>query len=65
MSTVTSEGAATGSAEQIEGRRQVRGIREVHRGHTVKNAKGELIDMNRNGIIALVDGQGREKDAIR
>src|SRR5690349_4116218 len=29
---------------------------------TVKNAKGELIAMNRNGIIAILDDKGREKE---
>src|SRR6476469_9083907 len=29
---------------------------------TVRNAKGELIAMNRNGIIAVVDDKGREKE---
>src|SRR5213595_4234912 len=30
--------------------------------NTVRNAKGELIAMNRNGIIAVVDDKGREKE---
>src|SRR5260370_34473308 len=29
---------------------------------TVRNAKGELIAMNRNGIIAVVDDKMREKE---
>ncbi|MCX6635131.1 MAG: DNA-directed RNA polymerase subunit beta', partial [Acidobacteria bacterium] len=29
---------------------------------TVRNAKGELIAMNRNGILAVVDEKGREKE---
>ena len=29
---------------------------------TVKNAKGELIAMNRNSIIAIIDDKGREKE---
>ena len=30
--------------------------------NTVKNAKGELIAMNRNGILAIIDEKGREKE---
>jgi DNA-directed RNA polymerase subunit beta' len=29
---------------------------------TIKNAKGELIVMNRNGILAIIDDKGREKE---
>jgi hypothetical protein len=29
---------------------------------TVKSAKGELVAMNRNGIIAILDDKGREKE---
>src|SRR6202023_1127495 len=29
---------------------------------TVRNAKGELIAMNRNGIIAVLDEKGRERE---
>jgi DNA-directed RNA polymerase subunit beta' len=29
---------------------------------TVRNAKGELIAMNRNGILAIIDEKGREKE---
>ncbi|MEO7651495.1 MAG: DNA-directed RNA polymerase subunit beta' [Bryobacteraceae bacterium] len=30
--------------------------------NTVRNAKGDLVSMNRNGIIAVVDDKGREKE---
>ena len=63
MRTFHIGGAATGSAGAIQAGCQVRRLRASSIGvNTVKNAKGELIAMNRNGIIAILDDKGREKE---
>jgi DNA-directed RNA polymerase subunit beta' len=62
MRTFHIGGAATGSAEQSRQDAKSDGYVKFHNIQTVKNAKGELIVMNRNGIIAILDDKGREKE---
>src|SRR5581483_3154188 len=62
MRTFHIGGAATGSAEQSKQDAKSDGFVKFHAIQTVKNAKGELIAMNRNGIIAILDEKGREKE---
>src|ERR1700760_2039613 len=62
MRTFHIGGAATGSAEQSKQDAKSNGFVKFHGVQTVKNAKGELIAMNRNGIIAILDDKSREKE---
>ncbi|HEV8414112.1 MAG TPA: DNA-directed RNA polymerase subunit beta' [Bryobacteraceae bacterium] len=62
MRTFHIGGAATGSAEQSKQDAKSNGFVKFHNIQTVKNAKGELIAMNRNSIIAVLDDKGREKE---
>ena len=62
MRTFHIGGAATGSAEQSKQDAKSNGFVKFHNIQTVKNAKGELIAMNRNSIIAILDDKGREKE---
>src|SRR5205085_7916556 len=62
MRTFHIGGAATGSAEQSKQDAKSNGFVKFHGIQTVKNAKGELIAMNRNGIIAILDDKAREKE---
>src|ERR1700688_3890868 len=62
MRTFHIGGAATGSAEQSKQDAKSDGFVRFINVTTVKNAKGELIAMNRNGIIAIIDEKGREKE---
>jgi DNA-directed RNA polymerase subunit beta' len=62
MRTFHIGGAATGSAEQSKEDAKSDGYVKFLSVSTVKNAKKELIAMNRNGILALVDEKGREKE---
>jgi DNA-directed RNA polymerase subunit beta' len=62
MRTFHIGGAATGSAEQSKQDTKSDGSVKFINVTTVKNAKGELIAMNRNGIIAIIDDKGREKE---
>src|ERR1700723_1350660 len=62
MRTFHIGGAATGSAEQSKQDSKSDGIVKFIAVNTVKNAKGELISMNRSGIIAILDEKGREKE---
>ena len=62
MRTFHIGGAATGSAEQSKQDAKSDGFVKFLNIATVKNAKGELIAMNRNSIIAIVDEKGREKE---
>jgi DNA-directed RNA polymerase subunit beta' len=62
MRTFHIGGAATGSAEQSKQDSKSAGFVKFHGIQTVKNAKGELIAMNRNSIIAILDDKGREKE---
>jgi len=62
MRTFHIGGAATGSAEQSKQDAKSDGFVKFMAITTVKNAKGELIAMNRNGIIAIIDDKQREKE---
>src|ERR1700732_211329 len=62
MRTFHIGGAATGSAEQSKQDSKSDGFVRFINVTTVKNAKGELIAMNRNGIIAILDEKSREKE---
>src|SRR6202789_1195188 len=62
MRTFHVGGTATGSAEQSKQDAKSDGAVKFIAVTTVKNAKGELIAMNRNGIIAILDDKQREKE---
>ena len=62
MRTFHIGGAATGSSEQSKQDAKSDGFVKFLGINTVRNAKGELIAMNRNGILAIVDEKGREKE---
>jgi DNA-directed RNA polymerase subunit beta' len=62
MRTFHVGGTATGSAEQSKQEAKSDGFVKFHNIATVQNAKGELIAMNRAGIIAVMDDKGREKE---
>jgi DNA-directed RNA polymerase subunit beta' len=62
MRTFHIGGAATGSAEQSKQDAKSDGFVKFLNIATVKNAKGELVAMNRNGIIAIMDDKQREKE---
>ena len=62
MRTFHIGGAATGSAEQSKQDAKSDGFVKFIAIVTVKNAKGELMAMNRNGIIAIIDEKAREKE---
>ena len=62
MRTFHVGGTATGSAEQSKQDAKSDGFVKFIDVNTVRNAKGELIAMNRNGIVAVVDDKGREKE---
>jgi DNA-directed RNA polymerase subunit beta' len=62
MRTFHVGGTATGSAEQSKQDAKSDGFMKFLNVTTVQNAKGELIAMNRNGILAIVDDKGREKE---
>jgi DNA-directed RNA polymerase subunit beta' len=62
MRTFHIGGTASGSPEQSKQDAKSNGFVKFHGVQTVKNAKGELIAMNRNGIVAILDDKGREKE---
>src|ERR1700676_2228112 len=62
MRTFHVGGTATGSSEQSKQDAKSDGAVKFIAVTTVKNAKGELIAMNRNGIIAIIDEKAREKE---
>ncbi len=62
MRTFHVGGTATGSSEQSKQDAKSDGFVKFLGITTVRNAKGELIAMNRNGILAIVDEKGREKE---
>ena len=64
MRTFHVGGTATGSAEQSKQDAKSDGFVKFLDINTVRNAKGELIAMNRNGILAIVDDQGPRKGAL-
>jgi DNA-directed RNA polymerase subunit beta' len=62
MRTFHVGGTATGSAEQSKQDAKSNGFVKFIGINTVRNAKGELVAMNRTGILALVDEKGRERE---
>jgi len=62
MRTFHVGGTATGSSEQSKQDAKSNGFVKFITVSTIKNAKGELIAMTRNGILAIVDDKGREKE---
>ncbi len=62
MRTFHIGGTASGSPEQSKQDAKSDGFVKFHAVQTVRNAKGELIAMNRNSIIAILDDKGREKE---
>jgi DNA-directed RNA polymerase subunit beta' len=62
MRTFHVGGTATGSAEQSKQDAKSNGFAKFIGINTVRNERGELIAMNRNGIFAIVDDKGREKE---
>ena len=62
MRTFHVGGTATGSSEQSKQDAKSDGFVKFLSVQTVRNAKGELIAMNRNSIMAIVDDKGREKE---
>src|SRR6266446_5984393 len=62
MRTFHVGGTATGSSEQSKQDAKSNGFVKFLGVATIKNAKGELIAMNRNGIVAILDDKGREKE---
>src|SRR5487761_1578854 len=62
MRTFHIGGTATGSADQSKQDVKSDGFVKFLNVATVKNAKGELIAMNRNSILAIVDDKNREKE---
>jgi DNA-directed RNA polymerase subunit beta' len=62
MRTFHVGGTATGSSEQSKQDAKSAGFVRFLGINTVRNARGELIAMNRNGILAIVDDKNREKE---
>ncbi len=62
MRTFHIGGTATGQREQNEQEARSDGFAKYVGIVTVVNAKNELIAMNRNGVLAVVDEKGREKE---
>ena len=62
MRTFHIGGAATGSAEQSKQDAKSNGFVKFMNIHTIRNAKNELIAMNRNGLVAILDDKGRERE---
>jgi DNA-directed RNA polymerase subunit beta' len=62
MRTFHIGGAATRAAEQSTQDAKSAGFAKYIGVNTVHNAKGEIVAMNRNGILAVVDDKGREKE---
>jgi DNA-directed RNA polymerase subunit beta' len=62
MRTFHIGGAATRAAEQSTQDAKSSGFAKYIGINTVRNAKGELVAMNRNGILAVVDEKNREKE---
>jgi DNA-directed RNA polymerase subunit beta' len=62
MRTFHVGGTASGQAEQSRQEAKSDGFVKFEEIRTVRNAKGEQIAMNRNGILAILDNKGREKE---
>jgi DNA-directed RNA polymerase subunit beta' len=62
MRTFHVGGTASGQTEQSRQEARSVGFVKFEGIHTVRNAKGELVAMNRSGILAILDNKGREKE---
>ena len=62
MRTFHIGGAATRASEQSTQEARTNGFVRHIGIQTVRNAKGELVAMNRNGILAVVDEKNRERE---
>jgi DNA-directed RNA polymerase subunit beta' len=62
MRTFHIGGAATRVSEQSKQDAKSDGFAKYLNIQSVRNEKGEIIAMNRNGILAIVDDKGREKE---
>jgi DNA-directed RNA polymerase subunit beta' len=62
MRTFHVGGTATGQSEQSRQDAKSDGFVRFDDVRTVRNAKNELIAMNRSGYVAVVDSKGREKE---
>ncbi len=62
MRTFHVGGTASGQTEQSREEAKSDGFVKFEGIHAVRNAKGELVAMNRNGILAIVDNKAREKE---
>src|SRR5205085_11027683 len=62
MRTFHVGGTATGSSEQSKQDAKSDGYVRFINITTVRNEKNEIIAMNRNGILAIIDEKGREKE---
>ncbi len=62
MRTFHVGGTASGQAEQSRQDAKSDGFVKFEGIHTIRNAKHELIALNRSGILAIVDAKGREKE---
>jgi DNA-directed RNA polymerase subunit beta' len=62
MRTFHVGGTASGQTEQSRQESRSEGFVKYEGIHTVRNAKGELVAMNRSGILAILDNKGREKE---
>jgi len=62
MRTFHIGGAATGGTEQNKQDAKYDGFAKYLELRTVRNEKGEVIAMNRNGRIAVLDEKGRERE---
>ena len=62
MRTFHIGGAATRIAEQSTQDAKIAGFAKYIAINTVRTARGETVAMNRNGILAVVDDKGREKE---
>ncbi|MCM2324819.1 MAG: DNA-directed RNA polymerase subunit beta', partial [Oligoflexia bacterium] len=62
MRTFHIGGAASRRAEQSSLEAKTKGTVKFHNVNTVRNAEGNLIVMNRNGEVAVMDANGRERE---
>jgi DNA-directed RNA polymerase subunit beta' len=62
MRTFHIGGAATGSAVQSKQEARTEGFARHLSINTIRNAKNELVAMNRTGILTIVDEKGRERE---
>jgi DNA-directed RNA polymerase subunit beta' len=62
MRTFHIGGAATGSAEQNKQESKTDGFAKYMSINTVRRASGELVAMNRSGLLIVADDKGRERE---